>query len=202
MPVILRDVRERDLDAVLALNNNAGPSIIPIDSARVRFFYEHAAYFRVAEIDGGLAGFLIALTEDAPYQSCNFLWYRERYEHFCYIDRIVIASSHRGAGLGRVFYADVQNFAEVRTPYLACEVFLQPGNDVAMLFHGIFGFAEVGQQVMPESGQRVSLLAKPLCSWPWVRDTYLAGGNGRLPELPWLAGRRLPAERPSLATGT
>ena len=59
MSIVIRDVRERELDSVLALNNNAGLAILPLDSARVREFYEHAEYFRVAERDGNLAGFLV-----------------------------------------------------------------------------------------------------------------------------------------------
>lgn len=200
MSIIIRDVREHELDSVLALNNAAGPNILPLDAAGLRHFHEHAAYFRVAEVDGHIAGFLIGLTHDAPYASPNFLWFRERHAAFLYIDRIVIASSRRGAGVGRVFYADVTSFAEVRVPLLACEVFLEPRNDVAVLFHGTYGFNEVGQQVMPGVQRRVSLLAKAMCSYPFVRDTYLS--NGGLPPQPWLAGRPLRGPDPQLATGT
>ena len=87
--------------------------------------------------------------------------------------------------------------AEVRAPQLTCEVFLEPRNDVAVLFHGTYGFQEVGQQVMPESGRRVSLLAKELCSYPWVRDTYPS-----LPNEPWLASRLTSMHAPQRATGT
>ena len=156
MPLRLRDVRESDLDPVLALNNAAGPTILPLDATRLRFFYDHAVYFRVVEVDGTVAGFLIALDQDVPYQSSNFLWFKRELDHFIYIDRIVVARSQRGLGLGRVFYADVQSYAEVRSPVLTCEVLLRPGNDGAILFHGMFGFTEVGQQVMPESGERVA----------------------------------------------
>ncbi len=200
MAIIVRDVREQELDSVLALNNAAGSSILALDSVAIHGHFERAAYFRVAEVDGLLAGFLIAHTPDADYESPNFLWFRERYPSFLYIDRIVVASTRRGAGLGRVFYADVTSFAEVRVPLLACEVFLEPRNDVAVLFHGTYGFHEVGQQLMPGVGRRVSLLAKDMCSFPFVRDTYLDADG--LPDLPWLAGRDLPDSAPRRATGT
>ena len=200
MSITIRDVREHELDSVLALNNAAGSTILPLDAAKARFFFDHATYFRVAEVDGHLAGFLIAFDQDGPYQSSNFQWFRARYPAFVYIDRVVVASSRRGAGLGRVFYADVQSFAETRAPVLTCEVFLEPRNDVAVLFHGTYGFQEVGQQVMPEVERRVSLLAKDMCSFAWVRDTYLRGPDGGLPGLPWLRGRSVLA--PQRATGT
>lgn len=198
MSISIRDVREHELDSVVALNNAAGVTILPMDAAKARFFYEHATYFRVAEVDGHLAGFLIGFDQHGPYHSSNFLWFRERYPAFLYIDRVVVASSRRGTGLGRVFYADVQSFAELHAPILTCEVFLEPRNDVAVLFHGTFGFQEVGQQVMHETERRVSLLSKELCSYPWVRETY----GDALPDEPWLRTRLGHAVSPHLATGT
>jgi predicted GNAT superfamily acetyltransferase len=188
MALAIRDVREHDLDSVLALNNAAGPGILPIDTVRLRHLYEVAAYFRVAEVDGHIGGFLVALRPDADYDSPNFAWFRGRFTDFVYIDRIVIARPYRGHGLGRVFYADVQSYAEVRSPHLTCEVFLDPPDDVSVLFHGTYGFREEGQQTLP-SGHRVSLLAKELCSYPWVRERWLDGGDGELPAVPWLAER-------------
>jgi predicted GNAT superfamily acetyltransferase len=188
MALAIRDVREHDLDSVLALNNAAGPGILPIDTVRLRQLFEVAAYFRVAEVDGHIGGFLVALRPDADYDSPNFAWFRARFKDYVYIDRIVIARPYRGHGLGRVFYADVQGYAEVRSPLLTCEVFLEPRDDVSVLFHGTYGFREEGQQTLP-SGHRVSLLAKELCSYAWVRETWLAGGGGQLPAVPWLAER-------------
>jgi hypothetical protein len=204
MTMVIRDVREHELDSVLALNNAAGAGILPIDADRLRFFWRYAAYFRVAETDGHLAGFLIALMPDAIYDSPNFLWFRERYPEFVYIDRIVIAGAHRGAGLGRIFYADVQSFAEVRSPLIACEVFVSGGRDPALLFHGSFGFHEVGQQVVPGIDLRAAYLVKELCSWPWVRATYLDSDQRCLPALDWLSARAVAddIEQPQLATGT
>ena len=136
-----------------------------------------------------IAGFLIALREYSTYASPNFRWFCERYPEFVYIDRIVIAEPYRGLGLGRIFYCDATSYAEVRVPLLACEVFLEPRDDAAVLFHGTFGFNEVGQQVMDRVGLPVSLLAKSLCSYEFVRDTYLKSGSGALPDLPWLGER-------------
>ncbi len=198
MSIIIRDVREHELDLVLALNNAAGPGILPMDAGKLRFFWENADYFRVAEKDGLLAGFLVALSQDAPHDSPNFLWFRERYPQFLYIDRIVIASTRRGAGVGRVFYGDIQSFAEVRVARLAAEVFMESSSHPALLFHGSFGFREVGQHVMTGPDLRAAMLVKELCSYPYVSRTY----NGTLPEQNWLAARHLPGRKPQRATGT
>ena len=189
MALSIRDVQSHDLDSVLALNNAAGSTILPLDVAGLRRLYDEACYFRIAEVDGHIAGFLLALREDATYQSPNFLWFQAHFPEFVYIDRIVVARPYRGLGLGRVFYADANSYAETRVPQLTCEVFLEPRDDVSLLFHGTWGFLEVGQQTMPSNGRRVALLAKTLCSYPFVRDTYLRGPQGRLPDLPWLDER-------------
>lgn len=204
MTIVIRDVREHELDSVLALNNTAGDAILPLDAERLRFFWENAAYFRVAQSGEHLAGFLIALTPDVDYDSPNFRWFQERYPQFLYIDRIVVAGMRRGAGLGRVFYADVQSFAEPRVPRLACEVRAEAGNNPALLFHGSFGFHEVGQHVVPGTLGRVSLLTKDLCSWDWIRETYLREPTAGLPDVAWLAARHsaVAMATPQRATGT
>ena len=197
MSIVIRDVREHELDSVLALNNNAGLAILPLDSAKLQRFYAQAEYFRVAERDGNLAGFLVGFDAQADHDSSNFAWFRARYPEFFYIDRIVVASRRRGGGVGRAFYADVQSYAELRYPQLACEVFLDHGADPALLFHGSFGFREVGQNQMP-GGLRASMLLKELCSYPWVRETY----GTALPDVPWAQGRVLDEPLTERSTGT
>jgi uncharacterized protein len=203
MSIVIRDVREHELDSVLALNNAAGSAILPLDAARMRRFHAEAEYFRVAERDGAMAGFLVGFGSDARHDSDNFRWFRERHSRFFYIDRIAVASRRRGGGVGRAFYADVQSYAELRYPQLACEVFLEQDSDPALLFHGSFGFRETGQHVMsiagePE-GRRAAMLVKEMCSYPWVRETY----GEQLPDVPWIAKPR-PCSRhvQQLATGT
>ena len=168
----------------LALNNAHATELSFLEPARFARLVRGAFLARrIGDIDA----LLLAFDQDADYDSPNFRWFRERYSAFVYIDRIIIAKPYRGLGLGRVFYADVTSYAETRVPLLACEVFLEPRDDVSVLFHGTYGFQEVGQQTMPGVNRRVALLAKDLCSYKFVRDTYL-GGEG-LPTVPWLAER-------------
>ena len=198
MSIVVRDVREHELDSVLALNNAAGPAILPLDAARLRRFFDHAEYFRIAERDGTMAGFLIGLASTAEHDSSNFRWFHERYPDFFYIDRIVVASRRRGGGVGRALYADAQSYSELRYPQMACEVFLEGANDPVLLFHGSFGFREVGQHVMPGSGIRAAMLMKSLCSYPWVRETY----GDALPDAPWIMRPRQAPTALHRPTGT
>ncbi len=192
MSIAIRDVREHELDSVLALNNAAGPAILPLDAERLHRFFDTAEYFRVAERGGTMAGFLVGFGSGQAHDSENFAWFGQRHPDFFYIDRIVVASRRRGGGVGRALYADVQSYAELRYPQLACEVFLEQAADPALLFHGSFGFREVGQNVMQGTGAegiRSSMLMKDMCSYSWVRDTY---GN-TLPAEPWLQPRHAAA---------
>ncbi|MCD9028148.1 GNAT family N-acetyltransferase [Luteimonas sp. BDR2-5] len=186
MSIVVRDVREHELDSILELNNAAGPSILPLDADRLRHLFDTAEYFRVAERDGAPTGFLIAFGSRSGHDSSNFQWFAAHYPDFFYIDRIVVASRRRGGGVGRAFYADVQSYAEVRYPVLTCEVFLEHDNDPVRLFHGSFGFREIGQHVMPGTDIRASMLVKDLCSYPWVRERY----GDALPDAPWLGKPR------------
>jgi predicted GNAT superfamily acetyltransferase len=202
MSIVVRDVREHELDSVLALNNAAGPAILPLDAARLRRFYTDAEYFRVAERDGMLAGFLVGFGSGSGHDSSNFHWFQQHLDRFFYIDRIVVASRRRGGGVGRAFYADVQSYAELRYPVLACEVLIEHDSDPARLFHGSFGFHELGQHVMPArdgatQGIRASMLTKELCSYDWVRTHY----GESLPDAAWLPQPRHPQDA-QRATGT
>ena len=205
MSIVIRDVREHELDSVLALNNAAGPAILPLDAARLRRFHAEAEYFRVAERDGALAGFLVGFGSGSQHDSDNFRWFRERHPSFFYIDRIAVASRRRGGGVGRAFYADAQSYAELRYPELACEVFLEQDSDPALLFHGSFGFREIGQHVMRianaegVTSRRAAMLMKELCSYPWVRETY----GDQLPVESWVPMPRVTVNgAQQRATGT
>lgn len=180
MSLILRDIELSDLDKVWALNNAAGPGILPIDRARMQQLFDVARYFRVAYFNDELAGFQIGLSPDADYDSPNFLWFLDALPDFLYIDRIVIDSRFRRHGIGRVFYADVLSFAEIRYPQLCCEVFIEPRDDVSLVFFGTNGFHEIGQQLLP-SGRRVSLMVKEMKAYPYVQETYRANGADAAP---------------------
>ena len=101
----------------------------------------------------------------------------------------LVRCEDRGHGLGRVLYADMISFAEVRVPVLGCQVSLEPRDNASLMFHASLGFKEVAQLQVAEG--RIGVMERQLCSFPYIRDTWLAGGRD-LPDLPWLADRALP----------
>lgn len=198
MSMLIRDVQEHELDAILAMNNSVGSGILPMNQTQINYFWNNAHYFRVAESDNCLVGFLIALTQEADYESSNFNWFKEHYPHFFYVDRIVIAHGQRNTGIGRLFYADALSFAEVRAPAIVAEVFMEKSTHPALLFHGSLGFHEVGQHQIPNTSLRAVMLYKELTNYAFVKETY--GDN--LPAVNWLNERQRPTHSAHLATGT
>jgi len=162
------DVSQADLPDMLAMNQAARSDIASQTLPRMRRLLDIASYFRMAVYDGKKAGFLIALLQDADYQQPGFKWFHENFDAFLYIDRVVVDSRFRGHGIGKVFYADVQSYAESLAPCLACEIPLQAGNEISLLFHGTLGFHEVGQMPAGRGRKHVSLLAKQLPCFEFV----------------------------------
>ncbi|MEH3146775.1 MAG: GNAT family N-acetyltransferase [Methylobacterium frigidaeris] len=141
-----------DLGRVLALNNAHAVETSPLDESRLRAL--HRAAFRATGVEGGGGAFLIALDQDAAYDSPNFLWFRARYPRFVYVDRVVTAPERRGRGTAAALYADLFDAAgragHVR---VACEVNSDPPNPASDAFHARQGFREVGAAAL-EAGRR------------------------------------------------
>jgi hypothetical protein len=90
--------------------------------------------------------FVIGFDQDADYDSPNFLWFRDRYERFAYVDRIVVADTAHGKGLGRALYEKL--FAEAKAagyPCVMAEVNTNPPNPGSLTFHAKMGFEAVGE---------------------------------------------------------
>jgi predicted GNAT superfamily acetyltransferase len=135
----ISDLSSQSSQALNALNNAF---------ARETSFLDEAGWTRLT----GLArfafatpdAFLIAVDQDACYDSANFLWFRDRFERFIYIDRVVVAASAHGQGLGRAMYDRL--FAEAKVagyPCVLAEVNTNPPNPGSIAFHARMGFEAV-----------------------------------------------------------
>ena len=90
--------------------------------------------------------FILAFDQDADYDSPNFLWFRDRYERFAYIDRIVVAAQAHGLGLGRALYEKLFDAARAAGyPCIVAEVNVNPPNPGSLAFHARMGFEPVGE---------------------------------------------------------
>ena len=158
MDLDLRPARTTDYPDILALNLESEAMLSPLDEARLAQLDSQAAYHRVLCDQGRVAAFLLAFREGADYDSPNYLWFAQRYERFLYIDRVVVAASHQGRGLGARLYRDLFAFArEHAIDAVTCEFYVQPPNEASRRFHAGFGFHEVGTQWVAGGTKQVSL---------------------------------------------
>jgi len=128
--------------ALLNLNNAHEVELSRLDREGLRRLLDQAYYARRI---GLVEAFLISFDQGADYAGVNFRWFRERYERFVYIDRIVVAPEARARGHGRRLYADLIDFAR-RDGHdrIVCEVNSEPPNPGSDAFHASFGFQQVG----------------------------------------------------------
>ena len=107
--------------------------------------------------------FLIAFDQDAAYASPNFLWFRERYDRFVYVDRVVTSPLARGKGYAKALYADLFQRAKLAGhSRIVCEVNLDPPNPASDAFHAALHFAEVGRAAIHDGSKTVRYLLRPL----------------------------------------
>ena len=128
--------------SLVALNNAHALELSPLDLGRFRHL---AAQAFIAKRIGDVEAFLIAFDQGADYDSPNFIWFRDRYDRFVYVDRIVVAREARGRGHARRLYEDLFKSArQAGHDRIVCEVNSTPPNPESDAFHAALGFTEVG----------------------------------------------------------
>lgn len=150
---------DADVPDVLALNERNVAALAPMDEARFHELRGLANRFDVIEADGLFGGFVITFAAGSTYDSENFGWFAERYDDFCYLDRIVLHEGLRRRGLGTFVYDEVE-LAAKRHGRLTLEVNLAPRNDPSLAFHAGRSYVEVGR--LGDDRHLVSLMEKVL----------------------------------------
>jgi hypothetical protein len=147
-------------DALLALNNEHAQELSWLTPERLTHLLRQAFFARrMAHADA----FLLAFDQDADYDSPNFLWFRDRYPRFVYVDRIVVAASARGRGLARLLYRELFEQATCAGHVqIVCEVNSDPPNPASDAIHAALGFIEVGSAAIHDGTKTVRYLARRL----------------------------------------
>ena len=155
-------VTAADLEHVLALNETAVPHVNSIDLEQMRWFADNAYYFKIATIEGQLAGFLIGLRPGLDYRSENYRWFCDNYADFAYVDRVAVDEAARRFGVASALYEDFAASVKGVVPYMTCEVNLMPPNESSMRYHEQHGFRQVATQETEGGTKKVALLEKEL----------------------------------------
>ncbi len=149
-----------DRSALLALNNASAIETSPLTPAR---FDQLIAAASIALYSPPAAAMLLAFDRADHYDGGHFLWFRDRLERFVYIDRVIVAASHRRRGLAKLLYTEVFDRAAARGhTTIVCEVNLQPPNPTSDAFHASLGFTEIGRATIDAGVKTVRYLAKTL----------------------------------------
>ncbi|CAN7471504.1 GNAT family N-acetyltransferase [Mesorhizobium sp. LjNodule214] len=153
-------VLPEDEPAILALNNEHAAELSWLEPERLSFLIGEAFYARRI---GALEAFIMTFDQDAQYDSPNFLWFRERYRRFVYVDRVVVAAQARGRGHARRLYEDLfDQVSRAGHTIVTCEVNADPPNPASDAFHAALGFAEVGDAVIHGGKKAVRYYARQI----------------------------------------
>ncbi|MEM7017019.1 MAG: GNAT family N-acetyltransferase [Pseudomonadota bacterium] len=151
-----------DEQAIVAINAESVELTAPMDSDRFHELFGMCCQLTVAELNGEVAGFLLGFQDGAAYDSVNYQWFSARFKQFFYVDRIVISSEHRGAGLGQQFYSQLERWAtDQGFVWITAEINSDPPNVPSLKFHKRFGFLEIATHRL-EGGKALSMQAYPL----------------------------------------
>jgi predicted GNAT superfamily acetyltransferase len=147
-------------EALLALNNSHAIELSLLQAERLADLLAQAwCAWRIGEIDA----FMLVLDERASYDSPNFRWFRQRYQRFIYVDRIVVAPPARGRGLARLLYEElIRRASDAGHERIVCEVNLDPPNPKSDAFHAALGFSAVGSASIHGGAKTVRYLSRPL----------------------------------------
>ena len=156
------DVTQADLDEILALNEACVPHVNSLDRDALRWFLQHAAYFRAIRDRRQLLGFLIGLGPGTDYASPNYRYFCSRHARFGYVDRVAVAADARRLGVGSRLYEDFTATLRGFAPLITCEVNIRPPNPASMAYHERHGFICVATQETDGGAKLVALMEKTL----------------------------------------
>ncbi len=81
---MLRELKEEDQEALLALNNASTPAVNPLTLEELKSILSIAEKCWIAEIDGKLVAALIIIGPDQTYSSDNYTWLETQFSNYCH----------------------------------------------------------------------------------------------------------------------
>ena len=162
--ISVRAMTIMDSPHVLRINASSRPGVAPLNAEELTRLVALPNEHLVAIQDGDcVLGYLLAFHRAAPYDGEEFLILRSAIaEPFIYIDQVAVAPDHKGRGLGRALYEELERTAGQRSiRFLCCEVNTKPPNPYSLIFHKNLGF-DFFAPLATLDGREVKLLTKAL----------------------------------------
>tara|TARA_A100001037_G_C15082873_1_gene605140 strand:- start:411 stop:911 length:501 start_codon:yes stop_codon:yes gene_type:complete len=138
---MIRQITPQDLASVLAINNEAVPAVNALTASELSDIVNISEKAWVVDEGDKIVGVLIVLGPRESYGSANYTWLNSQFTNFCYVDRIIIATSGKRNGYGKALYLALEEHAvSTGVEMLLCEVNVEPENPQSMAFHESLGW--------------------------------------------------------------
>lgn len=134
----IRPIERDDIDTIVDLNQDALEGVGPLDYESAALLVKQADQALVLDDGGDVAGFVITLPTGATYDSSRYEWFEDRLDDYVYLDRIVVAETHRRQGVASRLYDAIESDLPV-----ALEVY--DTNVPSLEFHRRRGYQPIGQ---------------------------------------------------------
>ncbi|MGB0505655.1 MAG: GNAT family N-acetyltransferase [Pikeienuella sp.] len=152
----VREISEADQKWIHPLNEAHAIELSHLTPERLAEMVTNASYARCED-----GAFLLAFKQSDDYDGTNFLWFKERYEKFIYIDRVCVDDAYQRRGLARKLYENLFQWAvEYSAGPIVCEVNSDPPNPNSDAFHAAQGFVEVGSARLEDRAKTVTYLMR------------------------------------------
>ncbi len=147
----IRPIEHHDLDTIVDLNQGALEGVGPLENESLALLVKQADQALVLDDGGDIAGFVITLPTGSVYDSSRYEWFEDRLEDYVYLDRIVVAETHRRQGVASRLYDAIEADLPV-----ALEVY--DTNVPSLEFHRRRGYLKVGE--LEHAGKTNLMLVK------------------------------------------
>ncbi len=134
----VRPMEAADFDAVIEINQGALEGVGPLDRDSLADLVAMADDALVLDDDGAIGGFVITLPKGVDYDSSRYAWFEERLEEYVYLDRIVVAPTHRRQGVASRLNEAIEGDLPI-----GLEIY--ETNEGSLAFHQTRGYREVGR---------------------------------------------------------
>jgi uncharacterized protein len=156
--VILRPAKLSDFERILQLNEEFVYYLNQMSAEQLNIYNSYSELNLVAEIDGKVEAFVLVFRENTDYDFVTYLLFKERYEKFLYVDRIVVSAKCQGLGIASMLYNKIMEHARnTGVSLVTAEVDSDPPNPVSLGFHEKFGFKNMGNVAVPGTDKFVVL---------------------------------------------
>ena len=144
---------------IFELNQKNIPALGSLNNLQhVQDIYNHSLFAVKVIVQDEFAGFAFVMGHISKYKSLNYMYFKNNFKNFLYIDRVAFGDKFQRKGYGTKVYNKIYEITKNLSLPLCCEVNTVPLNKQSLDFHEKFGF-EILEKV-PFGEKQVAMLCK------------------------------------------